>query len=206
MDAFENCYSLQKVNLENTLIEKIDDFAFKSCRGLKEILFPNDVIYIGYDAFMGCTSLTDVSFPSELRRIAACGFAYSGITKADFTNVKNKLWIDDYAFFECKNLEEVYLPNNCYLGSGIFAGCSSLKRVVILSNELANFSPILFDNCSSLREIYMSQSIIDKHHEIISEYMEHINFIPLEKMPLDLLIKTGKTLKEINKSVLEQDR
>ena len=74
--------------------------------------------------------------------------------------------IDPYAFFNCKNLEEVELSSSLKkMTLGTFNGCDNLKQVTFLSkNEVsANFTTSYqpFSRCPNLESIYVYQELLD---------------------------------------------
>lgn len=54
--AFNNCTSLKKIKLPNT-VTNIDSYAFYGCSGLEKIIIPDSVKTIGTNAFYNCSSL-----------------------------------------------------------------------------------------------------------------------------------------------------
>ncbi|WP_028516903.1 leucine-rich repeat protein [Ruminococcus flavefaciens] len=67
--------------------------------------------------------------------------------------------IDDYAFWECKNLQSILIPDSVTeIGEFAFHQCESLKSIV-LPNSLTKISYGLFNECRNLLSIELPNSI-----------------------------------------------
>lgn len=73
--AFFNCYNLQSFTMP-TSVQKLGDSAFENCRSITQILLngkDNDgsvrLNEIGYDAFKGCRSLESLTFPENVSEV-----------------------------------------------------------------------------------------------------------------------------------------
>lgn len=95
-------------NIPN-IVEVIEKYAFKDCKGLVNLIIPDSVKTIKSSAFLGCENLQTVKLSEEL------------------TNISDKL------FYDCINLKEIYIGKNIdnissYL---VFANCSKLEKITI---------------------------------------------------------------------------
>ena len=127
--AFIGCKELKQVILPNTLKE-IGDFAFRTCpelitavlpqgveqlgkyafsgSGLKTILLPHSVFWLGEGAYADCKRLNNVIIPDNI------------------------ISISDKMFSGCNNLSEIKLPETMNsIGAGAFENCTSLQSIVI---------------------------------------------------------------------------
>jgi hypothetical protein len=148
--AFQNCKSLQEVDLPNG-VTTIGYSAFDYCSAIKSVKMPNSVTSIAAYAFEGCTSmksiyfsdglteiyewvcygcssLTDIHFPKSLTRIDHEAFRDNkSLVHVDFP--KTLVEIDYNAFYNCA-LDSVKLPINLqWLGSEAFSNNSKLRYV-----------------------------------------------------------------------------
>ena len=82
--AFDGCCKVRTVILGEG-IEKINDYAFSRNSSLKEIVLPNSLIYIGYNAFQNCDSLKTIEIGDDIEKIHR------------------------YAFADCKSLESIVI-------------------------------------------------------------------------------------------------
>lgn len=74
---FNNCSIIEEIVLENT--SEIGNYAFSSCRSLKNITLPTTLTTIRYNAFYNCNSLMSIVLPSSLMTIESD--AFSGCNK-----------------------------------------------------------------------------------------------------------------------------
>ena len=146
-------------NLERVVLSKncetIPVNCFSLCPKLSEVVIPEGVTKIDQSAFNKTTALESVTFPTTLVRINENAFVGSGISEINWaTSIKddNKLQVERNAFKDCKNLEEVLMPDYvyCYTSSEKyfsntwFNGCTGLKKfrmsglVQAMSNEFAS--------------------------------------------------------------------
>jgi hypothetical protein len=55
-------------------VEAIDDHAFTDCKGITDVVIPDSVTFIGYEVFMGCSSLVRLTIPSQYVKEARMDF------------------------------------------------------------------------------------------------------------------------------------
>ena len=95
----------------------------------------NDTIYsvseIGFNAFDGCTSLTEVTIPNSITSIR--GYAFNGCTGLTSITIPNSITsIANNAFYGCSGLTSIIIPSSVtFIGNFAFDYCSSLKNVII---------------------------------------------------------------------------
>lgn len=106
-------------------IEKIEEFAFRDNKTVREVAMPDSVVSIGTGAFSGCEKLKTVKFSETL-----------GV-------------IDSGAFEGCKALTEITLPNTVdFVGAFAFRNCHSLKA--FSAPEKTRFATHVFVGCKNL--------------------------------------------------------
>ncbi len=197
--AFAGCTNLKTAIVSNN--GDIGNSAFYGCKNLKTAILNNNGD-IGNYAFQGNTSLQSVqiSQANNLGELAFDGCTNletavvdikGGIGQKAFQNCAkmksiqlgdNVSSVDNYAFYGCKTLEEIVIPNatksigtycfqNCsamqkaVLGDGImtvpqyaFAGCAGLQDVTISPN-VSTIGQYAFQNCSSLPQIAIPSAV-----------------------------------------------
>ena len=141
--AFFGCTALASVECDDgpdddgqyLCSETIESEAFAGCTSLERVRVDN-LYSLGHGAFKGCTSLTEVLIPDDLRELGSAVF--SG----------------------CTSLEQVRLPKAGSFedASDLFRGCTSLTYVDL---DGANFSQVqrmdgMFAGCTSLEELDLS--------------------------------------------------
>ena len=128
--CFSCCKGVEKVMFESGCnVEKIDCWTFEICEDLKVVDLGNclQLKEICEDAFIHCTSLTDVVLPPNLERIAGFGDCFS-LTK--FVVPSKVKVIGGGAFWNSESMTSVTIPASVkVIGHSAFAGCTSLKDV-----------------------------------------------------------------------------
>ena len=94
-----------------------------------------NVTVIGSHAFDGCSKVTTVNIPN---------------------NVKT---IESYAFMDC-GITSITIPSNVEsISSGAFRGCSALVSATINSSKITEISYLMFSNCSKLSSVNIPSSV-----------------------------------------------
>ena len=125
--AFDMCFGLEQVKLPSTL-KTIGEASFASCENLTEIDFPASLRTIGNDAFE-ISGIESIVIPDNVTYLGSDAFYHcSELVSATIgSGISN---IDSYAFGECKKLQKVVLKNSAVqVGDCAFGGCSSLTDI-----------------------------------------------------------------------------
>ena len=119
-------------------VAKIGDNLFGGRTTLESVILPATLTYIGSGAFSDCTKLNTVTFREELQ----AGSAEKGLEKAD------SLTIGDSAFYNCKELTAIKLPDcTVSIGASSFASSSAGKlKDVTLNEGLRTIGSNAFEN------------------------------------------------------------
>lgn len=152
VSAFENCVSLQKINLNN--INKIENYAFRNCTSLSNVnkdgaTTGNDlsnVVTMGREAFKS-TALTKVDLV-RFRMTTSGTFANCNNLKEVILYDENPLCVN---MFTNSAIEKIIIPHS-YIPTNTFAGSKSIKEV-IFTNENVTIDENAFANCQSLKTI-----------------------------------------------------
>ena len=100
-------------NIKKVVIKKgvtaIADFAFKSCKKLKEIILPSTLKKIGAYAFEDCP-IKNITIPKSVKSIEPGAFAGSSIKSITIPKTVKKL--GEGVFGNCKKLESITMPGN----------------------------------------------------------------------------------------------
>lgn len=115
---------------------KITSLSFESDSTLKTI---------GYNAFYGCSGLTQLEIPDSVTTV------------------------DTYAFYSCSNLTSVKLPNGITSLPYCSFGCCSKLESVIIPKTVTEISSDAFNSCSVLKTVYYTGSETDKAKMTISD-------------------------------------
>ena len=137
--------NLSTINLADNLVE-IDLGAFKNLK-MSSVVLPDSVTYIGENAFASCSSLTDVTLPSnEDLVISAYAFSYTIISEIEFNKFKS---IGTQAFANNIKLVSVsfnYGTNGSTfgtIGEKAFYGCSNENLVINYYGTKAQLTAII---------------------------------------------------------------
>jgi|GEM_PF-7128858 len=114
--------------------------AFSGCTSLSEVIFPTTMVELKDAAFSGCSSLSSIELPDNLIRIGANAFTYASF-KTFVTNA-NCEEIGEYAFYKCTSLESVIISDSVKtIGKGAFEDCVKITSMS-LPCSLSYPSPI----------------------------------------------------------------
>lgn len=104
-------------------------------------LIPASVIYIGYQAFAFCTSLTNVAMPDSVTSIGYRAFNYCR-SLINLTIGNNVTTIGSEAFIGCTNLTSLTIPTSViFLSPDAFNVCYSLTNITVAAGN-TNYSSI----------------------------------------------------------------
>ena len=180
IEAFRNCSVLTSVTISNS-VTSIDNFAFSGCSSLTSLTIPNSVTSIGDWAFSGCSGLTSITIPNSVISIGPASFGgtawydnqpdgvvYAGLCAYKFkgqmpenTTISIKegtLGIADQAFYSCRGLKSINIPNSVTsIGNSAFSGCS-LPNVTI-PNSVTSIGNSAFSSCSCLTFVTIGNSV-----------------------------------------------
>ena len=140
--AFADCSGLEKITVEsgnscydsrdncNSIIETATNTLIAGC---KNSVIPNSVASIWYEAFCGCSGLTELTLPNSVTSIGNCAFGgCSGLTELTLPNSITS--IGDYAFAYCSDLSKITslaeIPPMC--GRGVFDGVNKTNCELIV--------------------------------------------------------------------------
>ena len=156
--AFSYASSLSYVYLP--MVSSIPSGAFYRCYKLNTVICDFDNMeYIGYGAFNGCTSLTvSLSLPA-CKTIERTAFYGAGITGIRAPMAELHYGTETYTvrtFGDCRKLSTVYLPNAKSIIEECFASCYSLRRV-FLSN-CTKITADAFRGVTNMSSLYLAGS------------------------------------------------
>lgn len=116
-------------------VKSIGQLSFCYNETVKEIIVPDGVESIGFEAFQRCPALESIKLPDSIKKI------------------------DEFAFLSCTSLKSITIPSGVTaITKGDFFGCSALKEVV-LSENLESIGELAFNECTSLEEIAIPDTV-----------------------------------------------
>lgn len=120
-------------------VSAIGDRAFADCSTLTRVTIPDSVLYIGNFAFKDCDWLTSITIPYSVQHIGYGVFN-------NCNNLTHLTWNAKSAYIDRPSL---YPP---------FYGCSNLTDV-IFGNGVEYIHQMMFDNCTTLKNITIPDSM-----------------------------------------------
>ena len=186
-NVFWHCTSLKYAKIGNG-VTKIPGYGytgpsgfFYECTNLETVVLPNNIEYIGENAFCYCNSLKNINFPEKISHIGLMalegtewlnnqddGLIYVGniIYKykgempenTEIILSSNTIGISSFAFANSNNLSSIKLNNDLkYIEREAFAFCKNLKSLIIPDSVIV-FENGIVDGCSSLKELKLSEN------------------------------------------------
>lgn len=141
-------------------VTKIPEKGFSQHRvgGIKNIVIPNSVNFIGAGAFENCSSLTEIAVPDSVISIGARAFAGSGLES--FQMPAHVTRIEKNTFSGCSKLTTIHNLNNIiFIAEEAFRD-SGLTSFVV-PDGITKIEKGTFCGCSSLRNVELSENITD---------------------------------------------
>lgn len=166
-NAFDNCQTLQKVDMPSLYV--IKDSAFYNCSNLSELNAPK-LIWIKDHGLNNC-NLSQLDL-SQACFIDSYALANNNFITIDLSNVQE---LGTYVLINNNNLTSVILPITLTtLPAGCFQGCSSLKELDlsnienihtyalsgtgiqnIYGEKITSLNNYCFSQCSNIQNIYL---------------------------------------------------
>lgn len=162
------------------VVRSIEDSAFSDCYDITSLSIPVTIEEIGWDAFAGCTNLSNIviscktplSFLSIFQETAwydnlPDGPVYIGTMLAGIKGeIPELLNVKDGTTAICKHalagqfdLTKIFLPNSVtFIGEGAFDSCIGLTSIII-PNSVTTIESFAFYDCAALKSITLSQSL-----------------------------------------------
>ena len=183
--AFYNCIQLGLFEgtkeLDLTSLVTLSASAFCGCKKIQAVRFSDKLRSIGESAFYDCSSLTDVTLPSNLVRLSASSFEKTPFIKYNTESVEGiqylgtvaigcdkslsvvnfregTLGIADCSWSSYTNVTDIHLPSTLeYIGEYAFRDCSLLKSIVF-PESLKEIGQRAFYN-SGIESVIIPESI-----------------------------------------------
>lgn len=157
-------------------VTSIDSHAFDDS-DVVSVTLPNTITSIGSNAFTCSNLLTTINIPSSVTLIGSGAFYGTGIKDPIIVNnmfvymppsfqgsyeiPKGTTEIIGFAFADCKELTEIFIPNEVTtIGERAFSGCSKLKYVIV-PKGVFYIQSSTFSGCTALEEVLLPNTVIE---------------------------------------------
>lgn len=136
----------------------IADVAFSYCEDLTDVIMPNTILGVGYQAFYYCERLVYVAMGNSVYNIDDAAFSNcSNLT--DVTIPNSIINIGAYAFSYCYNLKSIIIPNSVSeIKEGLFNGCVGLE-IVTIGESVECIGVGAFQSCKNLKQITIAKAV-----------------------------------------------
>ena len=148
-------FGIKKVVIPST-VTYIGEAAFRKCENLEEVSIATNIEMIPTELFAYCSSLESIELPSSVKAIGDSAFAYSKIKTIDLSSIEQ---INGCAFEGCSSLVKVTIPEAVTtLPYGVFYNCYGLQKVTI-EGEVTSIGASAFSHCGGLTSITIPDSV-----------------------------------------------
>ena len=181
----------------HTSHQVIGDLAFEGCSGLTSLKLPSDIRLIGRHAFEGCSGLTSITLPSGVTEIGSSAFyGCSGLTS--ITLPSGVTWIGHSAFEGCSGLTSITLPSGVTeIGKSAFANCSGLTSIYVYAEKMPKLRTNMFDGCDAKKcTVYVPKGTYDDYW--LSEFGYFENIVEFDPTGINNVI-TSNDAKELSR-------
>ena len=162
-NAFNNCYSLQKLVLPANLT-RINYMAIAQCIHLDSIAIPAGVTEIGDRAFEDCRSLAKVEFAgTNLQRIGDWAF-YNCHELSQINLPEGVTEIGKAAFYGCVYANQAHIPASVQaIGDNAFALCSKLSKMIVEAVVPPTVEDKTFYEVSTTAPVYVPANSVEDY-------------------------------------------
>lgn len=183
--TFANCSKLTTANIRTTILTNMKEGMFSGCTSLRTLKFSSDskITSLGKELAYGCSSLTNVTLPSDLTSIGASAFeGCSSLSVLNFPETvsfvggnafKDTLWINNQSLTNgivirngiiidgTRAYGTIVIPHGITnIPASMFSDNDNITKVV-LPDTLSFIGERAFQSCSSLISVEMPDSIVE---------------------------------------------
>ena len=155
--VFDNCPKFSELKFGDN-VRSIPSSGFESCTGLKNIVLPDSLTYMGFGCFLNCTGLTSVTYGKKMTYTGY--YAFDGCTNLKTVRLTNAIKsITSNSFSGCISLSSISLPPGVtYIEQEAFSMCKALSSINI-PDLVETIDEYAFSGCSGLTAITFPRSI-----------------------------------------------
>lgn len=126
--------------------------------GIENIEIPENIEFIGAEAFKDCTALTEITIPASVNSIS--NGTFKNCTALTAVNMHDGITsIGQNAFENCSSLDNVVLPSGLKaVQTSTFSKCTSLETI-ILNEGLTAIDTQAFQGCTKLKSVTLPSTV-----------------------------------------------
>lgn len=171
---------ITKVDMSQSSIKSIPDYAFEDCQLLEEVSIPATCTTTGALPFKGCGDLVTLTSSSEYVP-AKNGILYQRKDDGSYELVECVLGkgVNDDSGTISASTDEPYISMVSSIGESAFEDCSGITYVDLTSidngassNKLKSIPDNCFKNCDNLRKVFLPLSTNDIGQEAFADIRE----------------------------------
>ncbi|MBQ0101336.1 MAG: leucine-rich repeat protein [Firmicutes bacterium] len=172
-----NGYHISSLKIGNG-ITSIGSHAFGFYNDIEVVVFPDSLLEIGKESFVGCARLSDINLSNveiigenafgglssltsvsgdKVHVIGKGAFSGSGLVSVSFSGLLTELF--ESTFFDCQKLERITAPGVGVIGHRCFYNCRSLNYTSF-SGNLTTIGSYAFNGCESLESFEFRSSLV----------------------------------------------
>ena len=162
---FNKCISLTEIDIPEG-VEEICSGAFRGCTALERVSIPSSLKrfemgtdnpqYYDYGCqFYDCTSLKEISFPSQVYFIPA--YCFTNCTALESVTINSVETIRASAFEGCTALKEAKMSKVTSIHENAFKGCTALETVTFPLISTIYYQA--FSGCKALTEVTLPKTL-----------------------------------------------
>lgn len=118
-------------------VVEIGNSAFKDCKALDSMEFPDSVVKIGDSAFLGCGKLTAIELPDSEVRLGQDAFTNCyGLKYLKLSS--KKTGAGQYAFSRCSSLATIEIPEGAEYSfwNDSFSHCDAIETIIAADDSV----------------------------------------------------------------------
>ena len=193
--AFDDCGGITAVEIPKAT--SIGNYAFKNCYKLSSVVLSDNLTYIPYCCFQGCSSLESIVLPASLKDVGDYAFYYCNLREVTLPEGVESV---NYEAFYGNPLESVTLPSTIkYIGEDAFYGHSYDYdgeywglRGNMYCHVASPFSTSAFSNCSQATLYVLPFAV--SNYKLHGSWRNFGNIQPMEGEVSDITFNSNFTM------------